>query len=414
MIAKRRKQKQRRRRGGYVLVLVVLLLFGIMAMAALVIDIGFARLTQRQMQTAVDAASLEGLRYRDGLWPEATSTNLDLERRNAASLTAARMFDDNLFADNDDPWNFGAGPIVNFSGGAGDPALNASKYMTIPATPVYKPTGSQQLKRNLGANDANGDMLPGNFDENSLTHSEDAAYVRSDFGFAQGGNAFLVRMRRSNESFAGTDKASNGPSLPYLFARGSLINRASIGNGITVRATGIANAKSVVKVGKAIPASGIVGALGIAIRESAWGGLPLDDDDPLTNEQVPRTLDGIAFGALATPTQTIGSAFNLLTVSPVSTIRGYVAIIDVVGSTDKVIGFGFAEVGPDFATPPSGILVTKLVRAPSLSTIAKENATSRLSEAWSSLGLLSDADRQIVMDRNKILVHPLLAPVSGR
>ena len=48
-------------RGGYVLVLFVLLLFGIFAMAALVIDIGFARLAQRQMQTAADAAALEGI-----------------------------------------------------------------------------------------------------------------------------------------------------------------------------------------------------------------------------------------------------------------------------------------------------------------------------------------------------------------
>jgi len=53
-----RRKHQSRKRGGYVLVLVVLLLFGLMAMAALVIDIGFARLAQRKMQTATDAAAL--------------------------------------------------------------------------------------------------------------------------------------------------------------------------------------------------------------------------------------------------------------------------------------------------------------------------------------------------------------------
>ena len=39
-------------RSGYILVFFAMILFGIMALAALVIDIGFARLTQRQMQTA--------------------------------------------------------------------------------------------------------------------------------------------------------------------------------------------------------------------------------------------------------------------------------------------------------------------------------------------------------------------------
>ena len=38
--------------------------FGLMGLAALVIDMGFARLAQRQMQTAVDSAALEGLRWR--------------------------------------------------------------------------------------------------------------------------------------------------------------------------------------------------------------------------------------------------------------------------------------------------------------------------------------------------------------
>ena len=48
---------------GYVLVLFVMMFFGLMGLAALVIDMGFARLAQRQMQTAVDSAALEGLRW---------------------------------------------------------------------------------------------------------------------------------------------------------------------------------------------------------------------------------------------------------------------------------------------------------------------------------------------------------------
>ena len=39
-----------------------MMFFGLLGLAALVIDLGFARLTQRQMQSAVDSAALEGLR----------------------------------------------------------------------------------------------------------------------------------------------------------------------------------------------------------------------------------------------------------------------------------------------------------------------------------------------------------------
>ncbi|MEZ6090005.1 MAG: Tad domain-containing protein [Pirellulaceae bacterium] len=63
------------------MVLLAMLLFGLFAMAALVIDLGFARLTQRQMQVAADSAALEGLRYRDVVPPGATTTDTELARR---------------------------------------------------------------------------------------------------------------------------------------------------------------------------------------------------------------------------------------------------------------------------------------------------------------------------------------------
>ena len=51
---RRRSRFQGGNREGYAAVLFVMLFFGLMGLAALVIDIGFARLAQRQMQTAVD------------------------------------------------------------------------------------------------------------------------------------------------------------------------------------------------------------------------------------------------------------------------------------------------------------------------------------------------------------------------
>ena len=67
------RRRTRHARRGYVLVMVAMLAFAFFALAALVIDMGMVRLTQRQMQSATDSAALEGLRFRDGipsvLWP---------------------------------------------------------------------------------------------------------------------------------------------------------------------------------------------------------------------------------------------------------------------------------------------------------------------------------------------------------
>ena len=56
---------RRANRAGYVLVMFVMMFLCLMAVAALVIDMGFARLAQRQMRSATDSAALEGLRWRD-------------------------------------------------------------------------------------------------------------------------------------------------------------------------------------------------------------------------------------------------------------------------------------------------------------------------------------------------------------
>ena len=53
----------RSRERGSSLILALLLFVAIFGIAALTIDLGFARLTQDEMQTAADAASLDGLRF---------------------------------------------------------------------------------------------------------------------------------------------------------------------------------------------------------------------------------------------------------------------------------------------------------------------------------------------------------------
>lgn len=207
----------RTRRRGYTLVFFAMFLFAFMALAALVIDIGFARLTQRQMQTAADAAALEGLRFRDEYPPGySPPTSLKDARRQQVSDIVAWTFDDNFDPTDGDPVNFGAGPLVDFSGGAGEPSLVASQLMEVdPDYPVYKP---QVL---------------------------DGPSLATD--------SFQVALRRGTTDMpSDAHLYANGPAVPYLFARGSLINRQLIESGITVRGTATAEFRAAKSIGFAI------------------------------------------------------------------------------------------------------------------------------------------------------------------
>ncbi len=394
MISNGSYQRAEGARGGYVLILVVMLLFGIMAMAALVIDLGFARLTQRQMQTAVDAASLEGLRYRDELWPEASNpnaTDFDLERRRAASLTAARMFDDNLLADMDDPMQFGAGPMIEFSGGIGDPALATSQDMSIPEIPVYKPIENQQIQLNMD-NAVEGDMLAGSFAADALTHTENGDYQRSDFTPSRNGDAFLVRMRRTNEDFSGSVTSSGGPPLPYLFARGSLFQRgsqANLSDGIQTRATAIAHAQPVVYLGAQNPR-----LLGIAIEIDLWD----------QGAQYPWSSTSSASSGM------VGEAVEPNLTAPTDR-SGYVAIYSS-RAFDRVIGFGYVAIDAAAST------VTKLPFSSSVPQIAVERASAVFCQPLDS-SIPSTELASVFRERTNRLVKAnrsdiLLAPVSGR
>ena len=189
-------------RAGYALVLFVMIFFGLMGLAALVIDMGFARLAQRQMQTAVDSAALEGLRFRRDCPDEWRTIRrmaalprrdfddavqcikpdvakwlawLDGARRTAASQMAANTFDDDLNPANGDPRNYGAGPVVQFQGG-NSTLPTASQQLIVPASPVYKPTrsdGSPGLELNSG-NAQSGDMVAGTYGANARLRSGDA------------------------------------------------------------------------------------------------------------------------------------------------------------------------------------------------------------------------------------------------
>ena len=248
---------------------------------SLVIDVGYARLTQGQMQSAADAAALEGLRKRDvGVRNPVTGQTIndafasDCVRRASASRIVGWTFDDNFDpSDGDADYQLGAGPVVGLTEGA--TTLHALQTVSVRDPPVYKP--DLQLNQQ---NQVYGDMVSGRFcyttdpapaegAEHELLEAvctepqrATGSYARSDFnpnltspgppagltecpgpyqtpptpwpvpgtGSISGVNdsAFLVRLRRSNEfqDLGGqleSSVASSGPSLPLTFGKATTI-----------------------------------------------------------------------------------------------------------------------------------------------------------------------------------------------
>ncbi len=400
-----------RRRRGYVLILFALFAFGLFALAALVIDMGFVRLSQRQMQTAVDGAALEGLR----------------NGREEANKLVVYVFDDDLDAANGDPRNFGAGPILNFEGGVGDPTFAASQLISVPTSHVYKPmqsNGEPGIETNE-LNDADGDMVKG---------------VSPD-----GQPTFTTRMKRSRESPV-PGISTSGPPVPLLFGRGSLIQLSTPGDysplqhGITVRATAIAQATRVKSVGKSIGAGkaelpdGLAGALPLVIMRSSWEG---------DLSSVTVNIDGTLMGASGTIGHVtnkdgIGEVTSLGQVCESSTEKdppliiedmdgfatalmdnlptsraGYVPII--AEPTDgnianRVIGIACVELADINVTPDGTTVTFRLTKQ--TDKIATENASAILAKAIAPP--LSDVDFDLLWQLHNSLPYSLLTPALVR
>jgi len=300
----------RHRRRGTILVLFALLVFALLTMAALVIDLGLVRVTQQEMQSAVESAALEGLRYRDDISTLDAMANTDPQardqaRRQAASDLVAVRFDDDLNPANGDPLQVGAGPVLVPVGGIGQ--ANALQALLVPQPPfdhVYKPNGLSQASPNLAfaalqtnqtSNLAQGDMVAGTFNS-GMSPRENPDYTRSDFtpsdpGLATSASSLLVRMRRTDNRADVINNASgvssHGPSLPLLFGRGALIASPNPAqsysprvHGLTVRATAIASSVPAKTVGPSIPKTlypdapalfvGLPGASPFGISLAAW------------------------------------------------------------------------------------------------------------------------------------------------
>lgn len=370
--ASRRRRFNAKIRRGYSLVFVAMFLFGFMALAALVIDIGFVRLTQRQLQLAADSGAIEGLRG-SGFYTEG-------QQRAAANDFVTWTFDDDLNVANLDDGafdsgsgEFGAGPQVNFSGGAGDPALYASQLMTVdPANPVHKP------------------VLIEGFDT---------------------GNEFSVELRRGANDLPNVDLYSDGPPLPFLFARGSLISRQSVNAGVVVRGFGHASPRPALSIGlsHSLASPVMLGLAPVMFELSYWNSLMTEvaDVQAVTGGEISMVGRCFDLGGNDLPV-VIGRQPPAASVLADGVYDGYVPIYsdisDGMSSSPRVVGFGRAELQL-VTTMTQSITVTRKAQF-----VAAENASA---VACYSLDL-NPTELANVLAANTTVAEVLQAPASER
>ena len=422
-----------------------LIVFAMCAVLGLIIDIGYVRLTQAQMQNAADTAALEGLRTRD---------------RAAANVLVKRLFDDDLDPANEDNPDdqFGAGPIIDLTEGA--TSLHALQTMSVPASHVYKP----DLQPNL-QNAVYGDMVSGSFVYSAdPAASEDATYVRNDFTSGVGNSAFLVRLRRSNEfqTLPGQielDVASSGPALPLLFGKGTMIQGDEPSSaysvrrdGLTVRATAIADSRPAMHVGVAQPQAipPLPGVTSFALLDACMqnaAGAPVTLNvtvNPVTgviarvNAGPPGCSTGAAVGrfvnnptAISTVGQPLPAPTAVACASLANSSTGYGPVFSALPSgTIRIIGFAritltrnacpvapgapfFPGPGAPFTPAPATPFTATISRVGS--AIATSNATATLIGGLPLPANTPPADVTALLQRHAALNYgPVLVPVLAR
>src|SRR3954469_14845006 len=139
-------------RRGVALVMFVMLVFAFFAIAGLAIDMGYASLTQQEMQVATDTAAVDGLRLRNA---DSTLNHSDDHRREKVSHIVRLQFDDdmkpsgNAWAINDpednpadyddgDHMHMGAGPGMQVPGQVGSQTVVTSNETSVWDDPVLR------------------------------------------------------------------------------------------------------------------------------------------------------------------------------------------------------------------------------------------------------------------------------------
>jgi hypothetical protein len=437
-----------------VLVQIALIVFAMSAMLSLVIDVGYARVTQGQMQNAADAAALEGLRKRD-IGDESL-------RRAAVNSLAGRVFDDDFDVTNGDPDQYGAGPIIDLTEGA--TSLHALQTISVPDVHVYKP--DLQLNEQ---NQVYGDMVSGRFCYTSdPVPSEDASYelqdivctepqrgsgsyARNDFNpGVPDPNAFLVRLRRSNEfqdldGQMEPDVASSGPSLPLTFGKATTIHGDDPSStysvrrdGLTVRATAIAETRPAMHVG--LPQANVnqPGATPFALVDTCVQGpnpaAPVTINvtiNPVTGVITRRAPAAAPCAVGSVVGRFVGNPSAMSTVGTVltassprlcasfNTLAGYGPVYSLMASgANRVIGF--ARVSLTHNPCPAGVgtpFAAAIVRAASL--VAASNATASIVGGLPLPVTSQPAAVRELMSKNlvgpgRVNYAPVLVPVLAR
>jgi hypothetical protein len=372
-----------------ILVQVALLSFALFAVASIAVDLGYARLTQAQMQNAADSAAIEA--SRSGSRDEAVEM-VDL------------FFDDNLDPATDEPDRppAGAGPYIELSGGVTD--LQA--LQSIGAVGVYnrrRQSGVSWIDRNE-ANRIDGDIDQGEFTgcpPAAPTCTEQPDYSRPDFNRASPApDSYLVRMRRSNEAGA------NGPSIPFLFGRGTLIHPEPDGysarrDGITVRATAIASARPARSVGISA-GPGLPGVTAFALQRSFWE----SGSDAVVVDAVSGAIrdtgNSVVVGQFFQPGGGTGVGDPILPAPPSTALDGYIPIYELISGEERVIGYVWGSIS---TTSGPAVLTRRIPRvAPSNASV--HNLRPRPG--------LTPQDWALIYAANRALVDALLAPVLVR
>jgi len=297
---------RRQRRRGYVLVLFAMLFWVLLGMAALVIDLGLARVKLRQMQSATDTAAIEALR--DG---HATSTS-----ESDGSLADANR----LFAH-----------TLDSTGNPIDWSIEPSIYQTREVR-LENPDRPNQLLGPTLSDPRPSVQLP----------------LGEYFGTQTDGNESVQVIYRRGPEVTGR---SSAPAIEWLFGRGTFLHHANtaelLQRGITFQAESLAETHPVMTFG---PSADVVDSEGNILRtiqgveyacdEQDWTTAITSGMDPISKIEILATEELLSVGSMPS----IGS------VVPSNEASGYIAIYatglngDSPGTT-RVIGFGEVQGG---------------------------------------------------------------------
>lgn len=376
-------------RSGTVLIVVVLLVFAMLALAALLIDIGMSRLAQLQMQGIADAAAIEGA------WQLAAeadpSTARDEAVRRAEEMTS-------------DPQGLlGWGPHrLEFETDQGVQGYDLDgDGVPESAQTIRDETLGQPIHPTLDPNYTNaiaGDVVIGDYDVTGVPEQLPGQPINYERGPAfqpnDDGDAMLVRARRTGEE--SIEGGTSAERVVALWSRGSIVDFGFKGRGIAVRGESIADLSPVAMVGP--PGSGngqMIEAIPLAIEVEDWrNNVP---------NLMPIELDSYAIGSLVSDSGNTSA----------TSLEGYLSIYADIGGQSRVVAFGIALLTrPD--SDSDWQMQKRMLSDTTFSDQTRLNASANLSLARDQLTQLAPSDIDDLLRVRDQLDDVAVAPLLVR